>query len=45
MRAYKLLRQRHPAEASELYQEELLARGLPEPLPQPGRWPKEATDG
>lgn len=36
------LRQRHPVRAKQLYQEELLARGLPAPAPQPGRWPDGA---
>lgn len=33
------LRRRHPARAAELYREEVLARGLPAPKPQKGRWP------
>ena len=35
------LRRRHPARASVLYAEELAARGLPAPRPQPGRWPTD----
>jgi hypothetical protein len=39
------LRRAHRARAAELYREEVLARGLPDPKPRPGRWPKEASDG
>lgn len=39
------LRRRHPERAAEMYREEVAARGLPAPRPQPGRWPNGQSDG
>lgn len=38
--ASKRLSHRHPERFAELYREECLARGLPEPKPRAGRWPR-----
>jgi len=39
------LRRRRAGRAAELYREEVMARGLPSPRPQTGRWPTGEVDG